>query len=203
MDKKQETRERITKFFDRVQSLSKGERTALKRALGKSTNDAPASAYAAFCHALGKSIRKSESEEPWFLCACAFCAMERLMEPIYAPERPEEPMKPKAQEFVHSLCILDRKNETENMEHRLKQLVATPMKTAPAYFAEKLARPLRYLKSEGVLIDFEELLYDLRGWDTRSGWVQKKWLRTFYLNDPEWDESEEMTSDEEDTNDVD
>lgn len=205
--KKQETKERITAFLGRVQRLTKGERTALKRALGKTTDSAPSSAYAAFCRALAAPLPRWESEEPWFLCACGFCAMERLRERQEAAADDEQsPDGPKAQAFARCLYLLDQKKGTAALEHRLKQLADTPLRESPAYFAEKLAGALRYLTVEGYLVHFADLLYDLRNWDAPDGRVQKAWMRAYYLSGTESNQAQEpgeQPSDEEDTNDAD
>ncbi len=123
-----------------------------------------------------------------------------------AADDEQSPDGPKAQAFARCLYLLDQKNKTATMEHRLKRLSDTPLRESPAYFAQKLAGALRYLSLEGYLVRFADLLYDLRNWDAPVGGVQKAWMRAYYLSGTESNQAEEpgeQPNDEEDTNDAD
>lgn len=169
------TPERAREMMKGINRLTKGEKTALKRSLGRTPSAAPG-AMVAFYRAF-PGVREGK-ELPFFLCACGACAMARL-------EGPERGV-------VAAMKALATKEYEEGIRRKLLALLDTPVEFE-TLFAAKVGRLLRYMKAKGIKVDFTKLLCDLCAWDRADGRVQRKWAREYFgeikgENDKEDDE---------------
>lgn len=153
--------QRRTEFFARLERLSAGDRTALKRSLGVSFAEAGAAARAAYLTA-HPSYAPWE-EEPYFLAACAWCAFQN----IGGPER----------SFAGCLRILA--GEHTGVRRRFLALLDMPWDDS-GYFAGKISRLLRMIRQKGIQPDMDLLLKDLLGWGQESHFVQINWSKEFF-----------------------
>lgn len=149
-------------FMERLSSLSTGDRTALKRSLGASLQEADARATAAFYKAYWSG--SFWDEDVCFLAACGVAAFYNL-----------GGMKRSLQ-----ICLRELGASSRGVENKLLQLLDIPRKPE-TYFAVKLGRLLRQALSSGLNVDFQELLKDLHQWEHPSRFVQLKWAREFYV----------------------
>lgn len=150
-------------FVNRIQSLSTGDRTALKRSLGVSLRDANAKAWAAFYTIY---LRENEwDEEVCFIVACGVAAFHNC--------------SGSSREFPYRLKEL--REESAGVETKLLQLLDIPLQPS-TYFAIKIGRLLRLLLSKGKSVNFAALLQNLKRWEHPSRYVQLRWARIFYGN---------------------
>ena len=150
-------------FLGRVDKLSTGERAALRRAGGKSLEQADANALAAFYRVLPHDISQYK-EDCWFQGACIRCQW-----------KPEDTMQIKMET---ALSMENRKQYGESLRKRLMALLDTTL-DEDGFLAIKLWRLAKLLKQKGYVIDCAELIYDLCGWNNHRRFIQKKWARAF------------------------
>lgn len=160
MNEKEKHQQRRADFFARLEGLSTGERTALKRSLGQPLSNADAAAWAAFFKAM-PGCRQWE-EETYFLVACAYSAFGKTT----GPEK----------SFVG--CLRDIGDESDGIKNRLFALLDTP-KDNSGFFAIKLSRLLRMIRQKGKRPDFEQLLSDLLDWGNEHKNVRLRWAREY------------------------
>ena len=150
-------------FIDRLQSLSTGDRTALKRSLGIALQEADAKAWAAFYRVYLRD--NSWDEDACFITACAVSAFHNC--------------GGAAMELPYRLKEISA--DSAGAENKLLQLLDIPLKQN-SYFAVKIGRILRLVLSKGKNVSFTTLLKDLRLWDHPNRFVQLRWARIFYGN---------------------
>lgn len=150
-------------FISRLNSLSTGDRTALKRSLGVPLQEADARAWAAFYKVYLSENRRDE--DACFITACAVSAFHNCVGPaIELPQR-----------------LKELSAESDSAENKFLQLLDVPLRENN-YFSVKMGRILRLMLSKGRTIDFKTLLKDLQRWDHPDRYIQLRWARVFYGN---------------------
>jgi CRISPR type I-E-associated protein CasB/Cse2 len=157
--------ERVVQFMARVNTLGKGEKTALKRSLGQTLSQADGTAVAAFYRALPSSVSQWE-EEAFFLTATCIC----FWKDDNLPQR----------SFVDCLSIIGR--DIGSMDKRVIALLDTEWNEHDSYFVGKIGRLMRMVKQKGLKPDFFELLNQLLAWTSPQRTVQRKWARVYFGN---------------------
>ena len=160
MDK---TREEI--FLENVDKLSTGERAALRRACGKTLEQADGNALAAFYRYLPRDVNRYD-EGGWFEGACLRCLWQPDETPAITAER--------------ALAAMDAKQDSESNPYRKRMIVLldTP-RDRDGYLTVKLLRIIKLLKQQGFVINCAALIQDLCRWNESYRGVQKKWARAF------------------------
>ena len=157
-------------FFETLDELTKGERTLLKRACGKTLEQSGAQTMLLFYNLLPRSGVRPADEEKWFAAACLHC----LEEPN------AENRKPLAEQVRNE----SRKADNSNLEKRICTLMELQWDDE-GYFTQKLLRLVKYLKQKGYQVDCNELLQDLCRWNYEGMPAQKNWARQMIREDSE------------------
>lgn len=157
-----------TNFFEELDKLSTGERTALKRSVGTMLAEADGRAIAAFYRCLPYGVEWQE--DCWFAAACFHC----LWEPGTYPRM-------KMEEALRGLVKNDDTG-SKSIENRIAALLDISW-AEDGYLLTKLGRMIRMLKQKNYCIDCDALLDDLRRWNNDYQTVQRKWVRTMYRKD--------------------
>lgn len=160
-EKQQKQEQRRAEFFARLETLSSGEKTALKRNLGVTLSGAEAKAWDAFYKAV--PVLTQWEEEPFFLIACAVCCFSKTTAA--------------SQSFIG--CLKKMAEESNGIKRRVLALLDTSWDET-GYFTGKLARLLRMIRQKGLKPNFESLLCDLLSWGHESRYVQLRWAREFF-----------------------
>ena len=152
----------VEAFMTKLDNLSKGERTALKRECGTMLQRADGAAISAFyrCLPAGTS-EKQESRS--FAVACIHCLWE---------EGTGVPI-----EKLFSFLRM----ESDTAEKRLAAVTDMPW-DEDGLFLAKLVRLIKMAKQKGYQVDTQQLLKDLLNWDSEKRYVQRRWLKTMYIN---------------------
>ena len=164
-------------FFEKVDSLSTGERAALRREAGNTIRQADGKAIAAFYKCL-PSVVKDWQEERWFTVACNRC----LWSTDISEEEPVEKL----------LSELIRTEEISNsIKHRVELLLDSKW-DLDGYMLVKLTRLIKLIrqKSDRKQIDSAKLLDDLLGWNNDTQYVQRKWAKAIFSNNTDTEEKE-------------
>lgn len=144
-------------FFERLDTLTKGERTALKRSCGVMLQKADGAAIAAFYKCLPYNVPRYV-EDKWFAAASIHCLWEKeIREPFTR--------------------VIGRMNaESSTIEGRVIALSDMAW-DEDGFFLSKLIRLIKMAKQKGFAIDAGALLQDLIWWDSDSRTVQRRWLK--------------------------
>lgn len=156
-------------FLKRISNLPKGDKVALKRAVGKHLNDVDSYTLAAFYRCLPSGIPWHQ-EDRWFAVACMHCLWNTHTEDC-------KPVEKVIADLIAAGAM------TESTQHKIEVLLDTPW-DADGLLLTKLARMMKLIhqRSSGADIDFPALLEDLIYWNTNNQSVQKKWARTIFTN---------------------
>ena len=157
-------------FFERVDSLSAGDRAALKRSAGVMLSDADGKAIAAFYRCVPGTLQLWE-EDRWFAVACLKCLWDA------APEGGTG-----LEEAVADL--IRQKALSESITHRIESLMDTPW-DSDGYMLTTRDRFVKLLrqKNDEAHLDFGSLLSDLLNWNRDDQRVQRKWARTIFADE--------------------
>ena len=166
--------ELITSYLQRVDHLSNGDRTALKREAGTMLPQADGRTVRAFYQCLPSQV-KPWQEDRYFAAGCLHC--------LWETDAARQPME---QIFFQ----LGRDSElSESMAHRLESLLDLSW-DEDGYLLTKLTRLVKVVKSKNYAVDCASLLGDLLCWNGEKQTVQLKWARSLYTK-PEENTSEE------------
>lgn len=154
-------------FLDRINSLSVGERAALRRNAGCLLRNADGRAITAFYRCLPSVIEKRQ-EDRWFAIACLRCLWPNDVEG-------GKPFEQILSELIQS------DNISDSTKHRVELLLDTEWDT-DGYTLIKLTRLVKLIcqKSDRSFIDFDALLDDLIYWNSENQRVQRKWAKTIF-----------------------
>lgn len=153
-------------FFERLDRLTKGERTALKRNAGVMLDEADGKAIRAFYSCLPAAVRRGEAR--YFAAACFHCLWDADAERIALEQ---------------AFFQLGKDEELSgSLEHRLVTMLDFPWEE-DGFLLTKLSRMMKLVRSKGIAIDCNSLLEDLLYWNAENRSVQKKWARALYINE--------------------
>lgn len=154
-----------TTFFEELDKLSTGERTALKRSAGTMLAEADGRAIAAFYRCLPYGVNRQE--DCWFAAACFHCLW-----------KPDNRPQVKIEEALRVLVKSDDA-DSKGIDNRVAALLDSSW-AEDGYLLTKLNRMIRMLKQKDYCIDCGALLDDLQRWNSDYQTVQRKWVRTMY-----------------------
>lgn len=155
MDKTQ-----INEFFERLDLLSKGERTQLKRNAGRLLDEVDARTLSTFFKVL-PSGQKSMLDR-WLSAACIHCLWDNSTHRV-SPE--------------HAIGDLVRKKAlTESYLGRVYALMDTEW-DRDGFMIDKYLKLMKMLKSKGYSIDGRFVLEDLITWNSDYRIAQKRWAK--------------------------
>lgn len=160
--------------IERAQRLSIGERAALRRMAGQPLSVADGRALQAFFHALPPETQFIEREQRvWFTVLCIACLWD--VEEAHA-----------AGSLAGMLRSYTRRHETNGMDNRFRSLLDARW-DEDGYLAGKLARLARMLRADDrqAMPDMDQLLDDLRWWNSDGRRVQLRWANEYYLSKEE------------------
>ena len=149
----------------------KGLRTVMKRAAGKNMAAAGGSAIAGFY----KLPLVSYREEVCFDVICLMCLWEV-----------DEWKRGESLAIAAKRCVPVERRDA--FGKKLETLLDLSI-DEDGYFQAKLFRIVKYIQSNGAVIDAAQLLYDLMYWEGDTHFIQKRWVKEFYQGAKE-DESE-------------
>ena len=152
-------------FWNRLDQLDRGQRTALKREAGTMLSQAKGKAVRVFYQCLPCSLEPWK-EERYFAAACIHC----LWEPGDSSRLPLE------QIFYR----LGRDAElSESLSHRIESVLDLSW-SEDGYLLTKLMRLIHLIRSKGYAVDCDALLWDLLDWNGEQQSVQLRWARALY-----------------------
>ena len=153
-------------FFEWLDNLPRGDRTALRREAGTLLEQADAQAVRIFYQCLPADV------PPWqegraFAAACIHC----LWEPGARDRQPLE------QIFFR---LGQDQTISESMGHRLETLLDLPW-DEDGFLLTKLVRLIQMVRAKGYAVDCERLLNDLLYWNGEKQTVQRRWAKALYI----------------------
>lgn len=151
---------RRSEFFENIDRLNKGERTALKRNCGIMLNHATGQAMIAFYKCLPEGAKQIE-EPKWFAVACIYCLCE---------DNPDRKLQN---------CFAVMKNDSDSLSSRIAAVLDMDW-DEDGLFLMKLTRLIKMAVQKGYSFSCESLLCDLLKWDCEDRVVQRKWARDMY-----------------------
>ena len=153
-------------FFQRLDALSKGDRTSLKREAGVMLCQANGHAMRVFYQCLPNIVPRWQ-EDRAFAAACLHCLWT-------ADEGARQPM-------VQIFYRLGQDKEiSESVGHRLETLLDLQW-DEDGFLLTKLTRLIGLAKSKGYAVDCRQLLEDLLYWNNDYQSVQRKWAKALYI----------------------
>ena len=153
-------------FCQRVDSLDKGSRVALKRSAGIMLSQADGKAIGAFYRCVLPTVPQKQ-EEKWFAVACMKC----LWDPQETPGQPVE------QVIAH---LMRDERLTKSMQRRVEALLDTPW-DQEGFLLVKLCRFMKFLRQKtDESLNFSQLLEDLIYWNGENQSVQRRWARCIF-----------------------
>lgn len=153
-------------FIERLDTVSIGDRVALKRSAGIMLNEADGKAIAALYRCLPGSVPYRQ-EDRWFAVACMKC----MWEPTEAEGEPVEQIL---------ADLLAREELSDSMAHRIEALLDTQW-DEDGFLLTKLCRLMKLIRQKTTAqIDFAALLQDLIFWNQDNQSVQRKWAHTIF-----------------------
>ena len=153
------------KFFEKLSTISKGERAALRRCAGTMLKEANGQAITVFYKYLPYGLPAFQ-DPYWFAAACFAClweetggeAIERIMSKM--------------------------KSESDSINKRLADLLDMQW-DSDGFLLAKLTRIIQMMRQKGYTVDCALLLDDLLFWNSGSKTVQRKWAKTFSIQQAE------------------
>ncbi len=168
--------ETIRTYFDALDALPPGDRTALKREAGNMLEKADGRAIRVFYKCMPYSVPQWQ-EGRWFAAGCLHC--------LWSADTTER------MSIKQTLYRLGADPDvSESTEHRLESLLDLKW-DIDGYMLTKLSRLTRLIKSKGLAVDCADLLRDLIGWNSDSQSVQRKWAKAMYAAPNADEESKE------------
>ncbi|MDW7657819.1 MAG: type I-E CRISPR-associated protein Cse2/CasB [Bacillota bacterium] len=152
--------------MQRLEQLDVGDRTSLKRNIGKPITKANGAALAAFYKALPKDVG-TWAENRYFTVACLTCLWK--MDDVPKSMTPFE------------ICLKKiRSNGYESFDIRVRAIIDSEWDDEDGYTAGKLARATKQMRQRNLVPDFAVLLEDLLFWNQNNRTVQRKWAKSYF-----------------------
>lgn len=168
--------ETIRTYFDALDALPPGDRTALKREAGNMLEKADGRAIRVFYKCMPYSVPQWQ-EGRWFAAGCLHC--------LWSTDTTE---RISIRQTLYRLGT--DPDVSESTAHRLESLLDLKW-DIDGYMLTKLSRLARLIKSKGLAIDCADLLRDLIGWNSDSQSVQRKGAKAMYAAPNADEESKE------------
>lgn len=158
-ERKNDRQERIQKFVENLKGLDSGDKAKLKRNAGKRLSDARH--IGTFYRILPFGTPQYE-EESFFLVATLY------------PLADSGSMK----NFGYSLQRAKDSQNGKGMDRRIEVLIDSDETQLPFH----LRQAVRLIHSKNVPVNWEQLLKDLIGWSHADKYVQKQWVRDYFID---------------------
>lgn len=168
--------ETIRTYFDALDTLPPGERTALKRDAGNMLEKADGRAIRVFYKCMPYSVPQWQ-EGRWFAAGCLHC--------LWNADTTE---RVGIKQTLYRLGT--DPDVSESTAHRLESLLDLKW-DIDGYMLTKLSRLTRLIKSKGLAVDCADLLGDLISWNLDGQIVQRKWAKAMYAAPNADEESKE------------
>lgn len=168
--------ETIRTYFDALDALPPGDRTALKREAGNMLEKADGRAIRVFYKCMPYSVPQWQ-EGRWFAAGCLHC--------LWSTDTTE---RISIRQTLYRLGT--DPDVSESTAHRLESLLDLKW-DIDGYMLTKLSRLARLIKSKGLAVDCADLLSDLIVWNSDSQSVQRKWAKAMYAAPNADEESKE------------
>lgn len=153
-------------FFERLDKLPKGDRTALKREAGTMLERATGRAVRVFYQCLPADVALKDAER-MFATACIHC--------LWEPEQQDR--QPLEQIFFR---LGQDKAMSDSMGHRLETLLDLTW-DEDGFLLTKLFRLIQVVRAKGYAVNCEDLTTDLVFWNLEKQSVQRKWAKALYM----------------------
>lgn len=148
------------KFVSRLDSLSAGQRAALRRAGARPFHEASGEALSAFTR-VAPNVRYNEDR--WFYTACWCMHFDSFSDKLSLPAQ----LRQLASEGANTL------------ERRMINVLDETW-SDDSLLITHLNRLITMLSAKRSAIDGAQLLYDLEHWNHPNRFVQRSWARTFF-----------------------
>lgn len=160
--------ESANQFLVRVSKLDKGDRSALKRAVGTALREANAKALSAFYKCLPRDTPKWQ-EDRWFAIGCIRCLWDEEANHC-------EPLE----KVVHKMIFSEELSKST--ENKMKHLLDSAWESDGNLLTNlaRLMRMIRQKTSSELNIDLASLLSDLIYWNSSNQYVQRRWAREIF-----------------------
>lgn len=154
-------------FFLRLNKLGTPEKCALKRAVGKTIQEANPHALAAFYKCMPFDVPRWQ-EERWFTIACLRCLWNETANSV-------APLEKVVSRMISSGDLY------ESTGHKIEQILDTTW-DSDGYLLTKITRLVKTIraKESAMPIDFSTLLQDLIYWNAQSQSTQRRWAREIF-----------------------
>ena len=173
-------------FTDAVRKLDKGQLAELRRNAGNSVSDAHGISW--FYSLLG-SFHVKENDEDLYLLIASLMAMDKNA----LSENPRRFIG----NFGKTVLHVKKESAGDGIDRRFGILLDAQFDTpGSGELAFRLRQMVKLALSKGAMIDWSQLLYDLRRWDSPDKWIQKKWAREYYTPDLPESQVPELASNE-------
>ncbi len=161
----------INYFLD-IDNLSKGQKAALKRSVGKTIGESKGEAIVSFYQVFPKAESSFGQEEKWFLTATLYAGyktrlnQEDMKKPWHETDlgwtlRGVSTVKGSSGIEKRFTALLDCREYNESMAYKLRQL-------------------LTMADSRQIPVNWPGFLNDLLYWEHPERFVQKKWARNYF-----------------------
>lgn len=164
-------KEAIADFFEQLDRLPKGKRTALKREAGTMLHQAGNQAIMAFYQCLPYDAEK-DKQDRYFAAACLHCLWSE-------DTKNRQPLEQIFYQLGRDAQVSD------STAHRLERILDLSW-GEDGFLLGKLTRLIQLAKSKNYAVDCAALLMDLLDWNGDQ-WngdkqiVQLKWARSLYM----------------------
>ncbi|MHB0999621.1 MAG: type I-E CRISPR-associated protein Cse2/CasB [Armatimonadota bacterium] len=160
-------------FLNTLKKLDKGQLAQLKRNAGNPVSEARGISW---FYGLLESFHVKEREENLYLLIASLMAMDKNA----LSDNPRS----FSGNFGKTMLQVKKDSSGDGIDRRFGILLDAQFdNTGSGELAFRLRQMVRMVLSKGVGIDWSQLLYDLRRWDSADKWVQKKWARAYYTPD--------------------
>lgn len=156
-------------FIDSIFDLPNGDRAVLKRNCGVMLKDADGKALTVFYRCLPYDV--PVWAEPYYFAAACFSCLWKT---------------PGTEKLERCFSRMGRNSGT--LEKRLTDLMDMTW-DEDGFFLAKLSRTIKMAASAGYQVNCADLLKDLMGWNHNKRYVQRKWIKAFYMNQTEREEN--------------
>lgn len=152
-------------FFREVDALDERERILLRRSFGRLLQDCDARTMMVFYRVLPTEVKPWEQNR-WLFAAGVHC--------LWEGEKAGEPLPVAAADYQYR----NHGNAPGTFWHRLAVLMDTDWDD-DEFLLLGMARMIRLLRNRGYVIDSNDLLASMLGWNADNRYVQRRWAEQF------------------------
>ncbi len=165
-------------FINKLNNASSGDLASLKRSSGSILTESEGN-YGIFYKLLPPYITKPIEEEIYFIVACLFPLNEYSLKG----------------NFGKTMFLTKMRISTETINLRFNRLLNCKVDSSSMSSIRELSFLLRQCvklaNSQEIGVDWLQLLYDLKRWNSTSKFVQRQWARSYFYQKQETEEKSE------------